>query len=153
MGVAGLAVDYQDVLSRRVMAVQEQRSALVAAIEETRTARSLSFADDEHDPDGSTASLDQVRDAALLARVEDTLGELMAAQQRLAEGDFGPVRELRSVDPGRPVTCSTRNPLLCDLRGPPPWPLSPRRLKHQGRGVVDDSLRALWRCLAPRRNR
>lgn len=82
-------MDYQDVLSHRVMAVQEQRSALVAAIEETRTARSLSFADDEHDPDGSTASLDQVRDVALLARVEDTLGELMAAQQRLAEGDFG----------------------------------------------------------------
>ena len=67
---------YAAALSERVVQAEEQRAALVAAIEETRAARRLMFADDEHDPDGSTASLDQARDAALLEQTERTLSEL-----------------------------------------------------------------------------
>jgi len=80
---------YADLLSERVAQAQSQRAALVTAIDAMRLARSLTFADDEHDPEGSTVSLDQARDAALLDRTEQTLTELTAAQQRLAAGTYG----------------------------------------------------------------
>ena len=80
---------YAAALSERVVQAEEQRAALVAAIEETRAARRLMFADDEHDPDGSTASLDQARDVALLEQTERTLSELAEARQRLATGAYG----------------------------------------------------------------
>ena len=89
---------YADLLSDRVTQAQTQRTALVAAIEEMRVARSLTFADDEHDPEGSTVSLDQARDAALLERTEQTLTELTAAQQRLASGTYGTCERC-----GRPI--------------------------------------------------
>ena len=76
-------------LSERVAWAQEQRTELRAAIQSTREARSLMFADDEHDPDGSTASLDQARDTALLTRTEQLLADLGEAQQRLASGSYG----------------------------------------------------------------
>lgn len=76
-------------LAERVAQARAQRAALVAAIEQMRVARSLTFADDEHDPEGSMVSLDQARDAALLKRTEQTLTELAAAQQRLAAGAYG----------------------------------------------------------------
>lgn len=81
--------DYADALSRRIASVHTQRTALLAAIEDTRAARSLTFADDEHDPDGSLASLDQARDVALLAQTDQTLTQLLEAQQRLAAGTYG----------------------------------------------------------------
>lgn len=80
---------YAAALSERVVQAEEQRAALTAAIEETRAARRLMFADDEHDPDGSTASLDQARDVALLEQTERTLSELADARQRLASGTYG----------------------------------------------------------------
>lgn len=80
---------YANVLAARVAQARAQRAALVTAIEEMRLARSLTFADDEHDPEGSMVSLDQARDAALLERTEQTLTELVAAQQRLAAGVYG----------------------------------------------------------------
>ncbi|HYI52736.1 MAG TPA: TraR/DksA C4-type zinc finger protein [Microlunatus sp.] len=84
-----IEVTYADALSDRVARAESQRAALTAAIEETRAARSLMFADDEHDPDGSTASLDQARDVALLEQTERTLSELAEAQRRLASGTYG----------------------------------------------------------------
>ena len=80
---------YAAPLSERVVQAEEQRAALTAAIEETRAARRLMFADDEHDPDGSTASLDQARDVALLEQTDNTLSELADAQRRLASGTYG----------------------------------------------------------------
>lgn len=77
---------YRIALATRRHEAEAQRAALLVAIEETRTARSLSVADDEHDPDGSLASLDQARDVALLEAIEHTLSQLDAAQQRLAGG-------------------------------------------------------------------
>lgn len=83
------AEPWSGVLSARIKAVHQQRAALLAAIDQTREARSLMFADDEHDPDGSTASLDQARDVALLTRADQTLAELAAAEERLAAGRYG----------------------------------------------------------------
>jgi len=80
---------YADLLGARVDDARSQQAALTAAIEEMRVARSLTFADDEHDPEGSTVSLDQARDVALLDRTEQTLAELLAAQQRFAAGTYG----------------------------------------------------------------
>ena len=56
------------------------------------------FSDDEHDPEGSTASMDQVRDTALLATVRRTIVELEAAHARLAEGTYGTCERC-----GRPI--------------------------------------------------
>src|SRR6476660_4065780 len=80
---------YAEALARRAAQTEAQRAELVAAIEETRVARRLTFADDEHDPDGSTASLDQARDVALLEQTEHTLSELAEARVRLASGAYG----------------------------------------------------------------
>lgn len=79
---------YEQALSERLAWALEQRGALLAAIESTREARSLMFADDEHDPEGSTASLDQARDAALLVTMERLVADLGRAQQRVVSGDY-----------------------------------------------------------------
>jgi DnaK suppressor protein len=76
-------------LAQRVAELRTQRTALTTAITAMRVARSLTFADDEHDPEGSTVSLDQARDAALLDQTERTLTELIVAQQRIADGSYG----------------------------------------------------------------
>ena len=81
--------NYADLLKERVAQAQTQRAALVMAIEDMRVTRSLTYADDEHDPEGSTLSLDQARHAALLDQTERTLAELAEAQQRLAAGTYG----------------------------------------------------------------
>ena len=96
-----------------------QRAALTRAIADMRESRSLTFADDEHDPEGSTVSLDQARDAALLDRAERSLGELTAAQQRLDAGCYGrceacggaiPAERLLARPEARTcVTCSRRS--------------------------------------------
>lgn len=78
-----------ELLGARLDQARTQQAALSAAIADMRLARSLTFADDEHDPEGSTVSLDQARDSALLARTERSLAELEAARQRLADGSYG----------------------------------------------------------------
>lgn len=80
---------YAAALADRVAELQAQQRALSTAIADMRQARSLTVADDEHDPEGSMVSLDQARDAALLDRTERTLAELGAAQERLAAGRYG----------------------------------------------------------------
>lgn len=91
--------DYADTIEQRLEEVSHQRAALVAAIENMRVARSLTFADDEHDPEGSTVSLDQARDAALLDRIEQTSAELVAARDRLAAGRYGRCESCGSAIP------------------------------------------------------
>lgn len=80
---------FADVLNERLAQAQAQEGALATAIQDMRIARSLTFADDEHDPEGSTVSLDQARDAALLDQTRRTLTELRAAQERLVAGTYG----------------------------------------------------------------
>ena len=80
---------YAVLLEQRVTQAAAQQAALRTAIDDMRMARSLTFADDEHDPEGSTVSLDQARDVALLDRIERSMAELIAAQERLASGTYG----------------------------------------------------------------
>jgi DnaK suppressor protein len=110
---------YADLLVERITQARRQVSALRTAIEQMRDARSLTFADDEHDPEGSTVSLDQARDTALLTSTERSLAELVAAQLRLASGTFGSCERCARPIPGerllaRPearwcVPCSQRS--------------------------------------------
>ena len=91
-------------LGERLEQVRAQGTALRAAIDDMRVTRSLTVADDEHDPEGSTVSLDQARDAALLDRAERTLAELVAAQERLAAGRYGVCERCgRDIPPERLV--------------------------------------------------
>lgn len=83
------AVDYPALLQLRIDQAEEQRLSLLASIDDMRLSRSLTFADDEHDPEGSTVSLDQARDAALLTRTEQSLIELRDAAARVESGSFG----------------------------------------------------------------
>ncbi len=76
-------------LESRIMQRRAQIAALTTGIEQMRTSRSLSTADDEHDPEGSMVSLDQARDAALLRHAQSALDELRAAGQRLRDGCYG----------------------------------------------------------------
>jgi len=111
------AVDYLALLKLRIDQAEEQRLSLLAAIDDMRRSRSLTFADDEHDPEGSTVSLDQARDAALLTRTEQSLSELRDAVGRLESGSFGRCQHCRQKIPAarlqaRPearlcVPCST----------------------------------------------
>lgn len=82
-------LSYAKLLDERRGLAETQQASLLAAIEDMRMARSLTFADDEHDPEGSTVSLDQARDVALLKRIQATLAELTAAQERFAAGTYG----------------------------------------------------------------
>ncbi len=81
--------DFALLLDERIAQATRQQASLRTAIDDMREARSLTFADDEHDPEGSTVSLDQARDTALLARTEQTLGQLADARARLTAGTFG----------------------------------------------------------------
>ncbi|SDD75718.1 TraR/DksA family transcriptional regulator [Auraticoccus monumenti] len=76
-------------VEERLRELEAQRASLRSDVEQMRVSRSLDFTDDEHDPEGSTVSLDHARDRALLAATEQTLAELVAARERLAAGSFG----------------------------------------------------------------
>jgi len=92
---------YAALLDSRVRAARDQQAALLRAVGDMRLARSLTVSDDEHDPEGSTVSLDQARDVALLEGTERTLAELEAAQRRLAEGSYGSCESC-----GRPIAAA-----------------------------------------------
>ena len=83
------ARDAADRLEARLAAARAQRAALLRSTESLRAARGLSVDDDEHDPEGSTLSLDHAQQRALLGSAERTVAELVAARQRLVEGTYG----------------------------------------------------------------
>ncbi len=82
-------MDPRDLLEQRLAEARAQRAALTRATDDLRVARGLSSDDDEHDPEGSTLSLDLAQGRALLAAAERSVAELVAAQRRAAEGTYG----------------------------------------------------------------
>lgn len=87
------ADDFVVLVEERLRQLVAQRAALRSDVEQMRVARSLTFSDDEHDPEGSTVSLDHARDRALLVSTEGNLAEFVAARGRLAAGSFGRCEE------------------------------------------------------------
>ena len=82
-------MDPRDLLEQRLTEARAQRAALARAAEDLRVARGLTSDDDEHDPEGSTLSLDLAQGRALLAAAERSVAELVAARQRASDGTYG----------------------------------------------------------------
>ncbi len=80
---------YAELLEARLAEAEAQRAALARTVGGLRAARGTTYDDDEHDPEGSTLSLEQARESALLASAEQRVAELVAARLRLADGSFG----------------------------------------------------------------
>ena len=106
-------------LDERIAETRAQQAALREAVVKTREARSLTFTDDEHDPEGSTASLDQARDTALLAHLTRTLAELDAARERLETGTYGVCERCRRPIAAERLTArpEARRCIACAGRG------------------------------------
>lgn len=80
---------FRELLAARVEHARGQLARLSGEIREVTLAHRDTPADDEHDPEGSTVTLERERAVALLAGVKAQLIELQDAQARLAHGTFG----------------------------------------------------------------
>lgn len=80
---------FADLLDERIGQAREKISAVVADIREVTLAAKDTPADDEHDPEGSTVSVERNNEMALLASAEASLIELLEARVRLDEGRYG----------------------------------------------------------------
>lgn len=87
--MADVPTFYAELLVERLAQARLQRADLISAIDSIRATRRLTLADDEHDPEGSTVSLDQSRQEALLVQTEQTISDLEDARRRLEAGDYG----------------------------------------------------------------
>lgn len=80
---------FQRLLQERAERARALISRLSNEIREVTLSQRDTPADDEHDPEGSTITLEREHDVALLASVEAQLFELDAAKKRLAAGTYG----------------------------------------------------------------
>ena len=80
---------FAELLDERIGQAREKINAVVADIREVTLAAKDTPADDEHDPEGSTVSVERNNELALLASAEASLIELLDAQVRLEEGTYG----------------------------------------------------------------
>ncbi len=80
---------FRELLEARAEHARGQVARLSDEIREVTLAHRDTPADDEHDPEGSTVTLERERDVALLAGVESQLTDLQDAQERLARGTYG----------------------------------------------------------------
>ena len=80
---------FAGLLDERIGQTREKVSAVVEDIREVTLAAKDTPADDEHDPEGSTVSVERNNEMALLAAGEASLIELLDAQVRLDEGTYG----------------------------------------------------------------
>ncbi len=76
-------------LEDRMERARAQIARLNTEIREVTLARRDTPADDEHDPEGSTVTVEREQEAVLLGRAEDQLSGLEAALARLAAGTYG----------------------------------------------------------------
>ncbi len=80
---------FRGLLEDRAVHARQQIARLSEEIREVTLATRDTPADDEHDPEGSTVTLERDRDVALLADAESRLAELSEALSRLARGTYG----------------------------------------------------------------
>jgi RNA polymerase-binding transcription factor DksA len=80
---------FRRLLQERMARAHAQIGRLGSEIREVTLSQRDIPADDEHDPEGSTVSVERERDVVLLAGAEAQLSELRAAAARLAAGTFG----------------------------------------------------------------
>ncbi|MCC9198075.1 TraR/DksA family transcriptional regulator [Arthrobacter sp. zg-Y820] len=80
---------FAQLLDERMAEAREKIDAVLADIREVTLAAKDTPADDEHDPEGSTVSVERNNEMALLAAAEASLIELLDARVRLDKGTYG----------------------------------------------------------------
>ena len=80
---------FATLISERIERTREQIDTLTAVIREVTLAAKDIPADDEHDPEGTTVSVERANEVALLAAAETSLVELLDAQVRLEANAYG----------------------------------------------------------------
>lgn len=80
---------FAGLLDERIGQAREKIAVLLADIREVTLAAKDTPADDEHDPEGSTVSVERNNEMALLAAAEESLVELLDARVRLDDGRYG----------------------------------------------------------------
>ena len=83
------AAYFARLIDERMERTREQISTLTAVIREVTLAAKDIPADDEHDPEGTTVSVERANEVALLAAAETSLIELMEARERLNRERYG----------------------------------------------------------------
>ncbi|UWX98038.1 TraR/DksA C4-type zinc finger protein [Arthrobacter zhaoxinii] len=83
------AAYFARLIDERMEHTREQITTLTAVIREVTLAAKDIPADDEHDPEGTTVSVERANEVALLAAAEASLIELMEARERLATDGYG----------------------------------------------------------------
>ncbi|MDM7990444.1 TraR/DksA C4-type zinc finger protein [Arthrobacter sp. zg-Y877] len=83
------AAYFARLIDERMEHTREQISTLTAVIREVTLAAKDIPADDEHDPEGTTVSVERANEVALLAAAETSLLELMEARERLNTDAYG----------------------------------------------------------------
>ncbi|KQX07307.1 MULTISPECIES: TraR/DksA family transcriptional regulator [unclassified Leifsonia] len=81
--------EFEGVLLARRADVAAQRSRLDGSLADVRESRSDGMADDEHDPEGPTMSSEWSRLSGTQRAVDEDLGQVDAALERLAAGSYG----------------------------------------------------------------
>lgn len=76
-------------LEERMSHAREQIDAVLADIREVTMAAQDTPADDEHDPEGSTVTIERANEVSMLAAAEASLAELTEARRRLEAGTYG----------------------------------------------------------------
>ncbi|MCC3276988.1 MULTISPECIES: TraR/DksA family transcriptional regulator [unclassified Arthrobacter] len=80
---------FATLIDERIDRTREQIDTLNAVIREVTLAAKDIPADDEHDPEGTTVSVERANEVALLAAAETSLIELLDARVRLDAGAYG----------------------------------------------------------------
>ncbi len=80
---------FSALISERMDRTREQIDTLTAVIREVTLAAKDIPADDEHDPEGTTVSVERANEVALLAAADTSLMELQEARRRLDAKTYG----------------------------------------------------------------
>lgn len=77
------------IIDEHVAAVRSKIDAVLADIREVTAAAKDTPVDDEHDPEGTTVSVERANEMSMLAALEASLAELLLARVRLDDGTYG----------------------------------------------------------------
>lgn len=80
---------FATLINERIDRTREQIDTLTAVIREVTLAAKDIPADDEHDPEGTTVSVERANEVALLAAADTSLVELQEARRRLDTNSYG----------------------------------------------------------------
>jgi DnaK suppressor protein len=80
---------FRQLLEDKAAEARRQIERLTADIREVTLAGREIPSDDEHDPEGSTLSLERAREEALLSSTQAELAEVLEAIQRMERGTYG----------------------------------------------------------------